>query len=136
MAKKDETNFSRRLMYNNYGITNYVKRKLPPNYCKSTESCRNTDHAQIILQMRSQCHLTCHLLLLSRQTTTQTFFWRSIYVLNFLRKEGNLICRKSSASKTILHMKVVEWSARLARKRVFRVRRLLAPLSMIHILLR
>ena len=30
---------------------------------------------------------------------------------------------------------VVEWSARLARKRVFRVRRLLAPSSMMHILL-
>ena len=28
---------------------------------------------------------------------------------------------------------VVEWSARLARKRVFRVRRLLAPSSMMHI---
>ena len=32
-------------------------------------------------------------------------------------------------------MEVVEWSARLARKRVFRVRRLLAPSSMMHILL-
>ena len=33
------------------------------------------------------------------------------------------------------HMEVVEWSARLARKRAFRVRCLLAPLSMMHILL-
>ena len=33
----------------------------------------------------------------------------------------------------ILHMEVVEWSARLARKRTFRVRRLLAPLSMMYI---
>ena len=33
------------------------------------------------------------------------------------------------------HMEVVEWSARLARKRAFRVRRLLAPLSMMHVLL-
>ena len=31
-------------------------------------------------------------------------------------------------------MEVVEWSARLARKRAFRVRCLLAPLSMMHIL--
>ena len=33
------------------------------------------------------------------------------------------------------HMEVVEWSARLARKLRFRVRRLLAPLSMMHILM-
>ena len=32
-----------------------------------------------------------------------------------------------------MHMEVVEWSARLARKRAFRVRRLLAPLSMMRI---
>ena len=32
-------------------------------------------------------------------------------------------------------MEVVEWSARLTRKRAFRVRCLLAPLSMMHILL-
>ena len=32
-------------------------------------------------------------------------------------------------------MEVVEWSAHLAMKRAFRVRRLLAPLSMKHILL-
>ena len=30
-------------------------------------------------------------------------------------------------------MEVVEWSARLARKRAFRVRRLLTSLSMMHI---
>ena len=35
----------------------------------------------------------------------------------------------------ICRMEVVEWSARLARKRAFRVRRLLAPLSLIHMLL-
>ena len=29
-------------------------------------------------------------------------------------------------------MEVVEWSARLARKQAFRVRRLLLPLSMMH----
>ena len=34
-----------------------------------------------------------------------------------------------------LLMEVVEWSARLARKRVLRVRRLLAPSSMMHIIL-
>ena len=33
------------------------------------------------------------------------------------------------------HMEVVEWSARLARKRAFRVWRLLAPSSMMHVLL-
>ena len=33
------------------------------------------------------------------------------------------------------HMEVVEWSARLARKRAFRARRLLAPSSMMHVLL-
>ena len=33
------------------------------------------------------------------------------------------------------HMEVVEWSARLARKREIRVRRLLAPSSMMHIIL-
>ena len=33
------------------------------------------------------------------------------------------------------HMEVVEWTARLARKQAFRVRRLLTPLSMMHILL-
>ena len=32
-------------------------------------------------------------------------------------------------------MEVVEWSARLSRKRAFRVQRLLAPLSMMHTLL-
>ena len=32
-----------------------------------------------------------------------------------------------------LHIEVVEWSARLARKRAIRVRCLLAPLSMMHI---
>ena len=39
-------------------------------------------------------------------------------------------------AKTIdqTHMEVVERSARLARKRAFRVRCLLAPLSMMHIL--
>ena len=31
------------------------------------------------------------------------------------------------------HMEVVEWSARLPRKGAFRIRRLLAPLSMMHI---
>ena len=35
----------------------------------------------------------------------------------------------------LLAANVVEWSARLARKRAFGVRRLLAPLSMMHILL-
>ena len=33
-----------------------------------------------------------------------------------------------------LHMEVVEWSTRLARKREFQVRCLLAPLSMMYIL--
>ena len=33
------------------------------------------------------------------------------------------------------NLEVVEWSARLARKRAFRVGRLLASLSMMHILL-
>ena len=33
-------------------------------------------------------------------------------------------------------MGVVEWSARLSRKRAFRVRRLLAPSSMLHVLLK
>ena len=32
-----------------------------------------------------------------------------------------------------VHIEVVKWPARLARKRAFRVRRLLAPLSMMHI---
>ena len=36
----------------------------------------------------------------------------------------------------MLHQIAIEWSARLARKRAFRVRRLLAPLSMMHILLK
>ena len=36
-------------------------------------------------------------------------------------------------SNILIHMEVVEWSARLARKRVFRVRRLLAPISMMRI---
>ena len=34
-----------------------------------------------------------------------------------------------------MHMKVVEWSARLALKRAVRVRRLLAPSPMMHLLL-
>ena len=33
------------------------------------------------------------------------------------------------------YMEVVEWSARLSRKRAFRVRRLLAPSSIMHVLL-
>ena len=41
----------------------------------------------------------------------------------------------SKTYKLKQHMEVVEWSARLSRKRAFRVRRLLAPSSMMHVLL-
>ena len=41
---------------------------------------------------------------------------------------------KKCRSKLTSRMEVVEWSARLARKRALRVRCLLAPLSMMHLL--
>ena len=44
--------------------------------------------------------------------------------------------KKKKKTRMLVHMEVVEWSARLARKRAFRVRRLPAPLSMMHILLK
>ena len=43
--------------------------------------------------------------------------------------------RSHFGNKMTFKRQVVEWSARLARKRAFRVRRLLTPLSMMHILL-
>ena len=44
-----------------------------------------------------------------------------------------LFLKKKKKKKKKKKIKVVEWSARLARKRAFRVRRLLAPLSMMRI---
>ena len=67
-------------------------------YC----NCVYADCAQIVLQMTSQCHIRGHFLLLSRQTPTQTSFWLSTFIFNFLCEEGNLICSKSSAAETSL----------------------------------
>ena len=53
-----------------------------------------------------------------------------MFVLFFTKK----IKKKTKTTRNV-RMEVVEWSARLARKQVLRVRRLLAPLSMMHILL-
>ena len=43
--------------------------------------------------------------------------------------------KKKKKSHGCSYIEVVEWSARLARKRAYGVRRLLAPLSKMHILL-
>ena len=60
-------------------------------------------------------------------------FFFPVYVI--VKQTPVLVLYTKTLFKNFELEEVVEWSARLARKRAFRVRRLLAPLSMMHILL-
>ena len=56
----------------------------------------HADPVQIVLQVRSQCHIKYHLLLLSRQYTNPAFFKVEYLYPQFVGEGGNLIISRSS----------------------------------------
>ena len=64
------------------------------------------------------------------------YYKRKFIELFYINSLFNVLNEKKSVCFPFIFQKeVVEWSARLARKRAFRVRRQLAPSSMMHVLL-